>query len=439
MTARDARGCSLSGASADALAAYEGALDAASNWRGGAEPLLAAALQAAPGFAMAHVLQAWLRVCGRDAQRARSARALLAHAAGLPANERERMHLAAIGAVLDDDYEGAKARLGELLQQYPRDLLALQVAHGFDYVTGDITRMLERVAAVLPAWHGELPGRSAVLAMHAFALEECGEYARAEHGAHAALALDAANARAHHVMAHVFEMTARADAGERWMNEHHSRWADRTPVATHGWWHVALFQLTQRRPERALALFDQRVRAARSSEVADLIDAAALLWRIALCRGGVGIDAGIEGDPLGARWAELADAWAAHIDDAFCSFNDLHAMLAFVGARDWDRARRLEQALAAAQSRATRHGQTTRLLGLPAGRALLAFGRGNDRLAIILLAGLPAHSQRLGGSHAQRDVLQLTLRHAIERARRSQRARTIAAWPGMAPLPALSG
>ena len=75
MTARDARGCSLSGASADALAAYEGALDAASNWRGRAEPLLAAALQGAPGFVMAHVLQAWLRVCGRDAQRARSARA----------------------------------------------------------------------------------------------------------------------------------------------------------------------------------------------------------------------------------------------------------------------------------------------------------------------------------------------------------------------------
>lgn len=62
MTALDARGCSLSGASAGALVAYEGALDAASSWRAGAEPLLGAALQAAPGFVMAHVLQAWLRV-----------------------------------------------------------------------------------------------------------------------------------------------------------------------------------------------------------------------------------------------------------------------------------------------------------------------------------------------------------------------------------------
>ena len=84
----------------------------------------------------------------------------------------------------------------------------------------------------------------------------------------------------------------------------------------------------------------------------------------------------------------------------------VHAMLAFVGARDWDRARRLELALAEAASRPTRYGETTRLVGLPACRALIAFGRGNDTLAIALLASLPALAHRIGGSHAQRDVLQ---------------------------------
>ncbi len=71
-------------------------------------------------------------------------------------------------------------------------------------------------------------------------------------------------------------------------------------------------------------------------------------------------------------------AWAPTIDDGFCSFNDLHAMLAFVGARDWIRAQRLELALAEAASLPTRYGETTRQLGLPACRALIAFGRGND-------------------------------------------------------------
>jgi hypothetical protein len=95
-------------------------------------------------------------------------------------------------------------------------------------------------------------------------------------------------------------------------------------------------------------------------------------------------------------------------------------MLAFVGARDWDSAQRLELALAKGQALPTRHGATTRQLGLPACQALLAFGLGNDTRAIILLASLPELAHRLGGSHAQRDVLHLTLVHATARIRRPQ-------------------
>ena len=331
----------------------------------------------------------------------------LARAAGLPANEVEQLHLAALAAALDDDYECAKARLGDLLHRQPRDVLALQVAHAFDYFTGDAARMHDRVEAVLPAWSDDLPGYHAVLAMHAFSLEECGEYARAEQAARAALDLNPSDARAHHVIAHVFEMTDRPDAGIRWMNAHTASWGVDTAVATHGHWHLALFHLAQREFDGALALYDRRVRRGHSSEVADLIDAAALLWRIELL-----------GGDAGPRWIELANAWAPRIDDAFCSFNDLHAMLAFVGARDWERAQHLEHALTRRQSLPTRHGVTTRQFGLSACRALAAFGRGDDTLAINLLACLPALAHRLGGSHAQRDVLYLTLQRAIERVRR---------------------
>ena len=417
MNGVDARGCRISGATPAALQAFERALSAFQGWRGGADAALALALQEAPSFVMAHALQAYLLVCSRDPRRVRSARAVLARAAGLRCNERERGHLAAISAVLADDYEGAKARLGELLRRHPRDALALQVAHAFDYITGDVARLRDRVAAVLPAWSSGLPGYHAVLAMHAFGLEECAEYERAEESARAALALDAFDARAHHVMAHVFEMTERADAGARWMNEHIDRWGANSAVATHCWWHLALFDLAQGGRKRALALYDRRVRAGGSVEVADLIDAAALLWRIQLG----GRDRGAPAEDTSARWSELASAWAPHIDDAFCSFNDLHAMLAFVGARDWDRAHHLERVLARGQSLPTRHGATTRLLGLPAGRALIAFGRGDDTLAITLLASLPALAHRLGGSHAQRDVLHLTALQTIERIRRPAR------------------
>ncbi len=405
MSGVDKRGCDISGATPAALEAYERALTAHQSWRTGATGHLDAALHEAPSFVMAHVMQAWLLVCSRDPQRIRSARPALARAAGLPANERERLHVAAIAAALADDYERAKTCLGEALRLQPRDALALQVAHAFDYVTGD-TRMNDRVSAILPAWSSDVPGYHAVLAMHAFGLEECGEYERAEQVARSALSLNPADARAHHVMAHVFEMTGRAEAGVRWMDEHVGSWGANTVVATHCWWHLALFHLARGSVDRALAFYDGRIGAGRSSEVADLIDSAALLWRLDL----LGVDAG-------ARWTELAAAWAPHIEDRFCSFNDMHAMLAFVGAQAWDRAQRLLRVLTGAQSLPTRHGETTRLLGLPACRALIAFGQGNDVLATTLLASLPAQAHRLGGSHAQREVLRLTLLRAVERMR----------------------
>lgn len=412
LTERDARGCTISGAAGPARDGFERALAAALSWRGGADALLAETLAQAPGFVMAHVLQAWLLLCGRDPARARAAAPVLARAAALPANERERLHLAAIGAALDDNFECTRALLGELLRLYPRDAVALQVAHALDYVSGDLARMGDRVAAVLPAWSDQLPGYHAVLAMHAFSLEECGEFERAEEAAGAALALEPADARAHHVMAHLFEMTGRLEAGMRWMGRHAERWSAGTVVATHCWWHVALFHLAQGRLDGALAIYDKRIRAGRDSALADLIDAASLLWRVEL-RGGDG----------GARWADLAAAWEPHIEDAYCSFNDLHAMLAFVGARDWERAQRLERSLAASQSQPTRHGATTALLGLPACRALMAYGRGDDSLALTLLASLPALAHRFGGSHAQRDVLHLTMLETIEHLRRPARRR----------------
>ena len=418
MSAIDERGCPISGATPAAVQAYERALAAVLAWRSGADEQLALALLDAPTFVMAHVLQAYALLCSRDPQRVRSAGPVLQRAAGLPANERERGHLAAIAAMLGDDYERAKALLGELLRLHPRDALALQVAHSFDYVTGDMARMNDRVAAVLPGWASDLPGYHAVLAMHAFSLEECGAYERAEQAAREALAMNPFDARAHHVMAHVFEMTERTGAGVPWMNEHIAGWGVDSVVATHCWWHLALFHLAQSQTDRALALYDRRVRAGHSGAIADLIDAASLLWRIHL-----------SGGDTGMRWAELAAAWAPHIDDRFCSFNDLHAMLAFVGARDWDSAQRLELVLATGQSLPTRHGATTRQVGLPACRALMAFGRGNDTLAITLFASLPELAHRIGGSHAQRDVLHLTLLHAIEGIRRpARRLRT-------APLP----
>lgn len=409
----DARGCPVSGATEPALQAYEAALAAFQNWRRGAEPLLDSTLHEAPAFAMAHVLKAYLLVCSRDPRRVRAAAPLVAGLRGLPANAWERGHIKALHALLADDIERAKSHLGELLRQQPHDVLSLQVAHAFDYLTGDLPQLQGRVAAVLPHWSPQLPGYGTVLAMHAFGLEESGDFAGATQAALAALRINPLDARAHHVMAHVHEMSARPAAGLRWMQERAAGWELDTTVATHCHWHLALYHLALGRPDRALAVHDRHIRGNGSTEVSDLIDASALLWRVDLL-----------GADVGPRWAGLSAAWSAHIDDAYCSFNDIHAMLAFVGARDWPHARRLEERLVHSAAQPSRHGQTTRLLGLDACRALMAYGRSEHDDVVRLLSRLPASSHRLGGSHAQRDVLQLTLQRSLDRSSGLRRRRS---------------
>jgi tetratricopeptide (TPR) repeat protein len=403
----DERGYAISGATGEATDAYERALAAFQSWRTGADEQVALALSVAPGFVMAHVLGAYACLCSREPARVKRTPALLAAAARLSANERERMHLGVVSAGVADDFELAKYRLDQLLRQYPRDILALQVGHAFDYLSGDIERLGFRVGAVMQAWSSGMPGYHAVLAMYAFRMEECGDYELAEESARAAVELDQFDARAHHVMAHIFEMTSRPADGIGWLRDNRDAWNANTVVATHCWWHHALFHLARGELDGALGLYDDRIRAGHSSAVADLIDASALLWRIAL-----------PGGDTGNRWPELAAAWEPHIDDAFCSFSDLHAMLAFVGAADQDRIRRLELALRDELPHRTRHGATTRQFGLAACKAMAAFGRDDNERALVLLAALPAVAQRFGGSHAQRDVLHLTMLEAAARTRR---------------------
>src|SRR5690606_24884071 len=143
-------------------------------------------------------------------------------------------------------------------------------------------------------------------------------------------------------------------------------------------------------------VYDGRIASRRG--LSALIDASALLWRLML-----------DGADVSEQLDALAQAWAPYAEDAHCAFNDLHAMFAFAGARRWDLAKRL---VAAQEPRIagawTTNHDMTRLVGLPACRAIEAYGRGDYARVEALLRALPPVVHRIGGSHAQRDILLLT-------------------------------
>jgi hypothetical protein len=357
-------------------------------WLQRGDPLAAArqAIAAEPESVPARLLEANLLAASRDVRDFEAAGWAFARLHGLKTNRREAQHVKALAAAIDGDIAGACRVYDAILEEEPRDLLALWAAHTWDYFLGNAHALRERSGRVLRRWPESAAGYHAVLSMHAFGLEECGDYAAAEQAARRALELEPDDLRAEHALMHVLEMQGRAAEGlqrpvRRWTN--HLRW------------HHALFHLQMGSAEKALQTYDERM---RLDELSDLIDASALLWRLQLA-----------GADVGSRWAPVAARWAQHAEDAFCAFNDLHATMAFVAAGRWDWTQRL---LAAQERRLERaagaNHDMTRLVGYPACRAIAAFGRGDFRTAEALLRSLPPVAHRLGGSHAQRDVLQLT-------------------------------
>ncbi len=108
-----------------------------------------AALQESPEMTMAHVLLAWLNLLGTEAAALPAARAALASARALPANEREALHLQAIEALIDGRWHAAGHWLEDLSIRYPRDALALQAGHQIDFFTGDARMLRDRIARAL--------------------------------------------------------------------------------------------------------------------------------------------------------------------------------------------------------------------------------------------------------------------------------------------------
>ena len=413
MTLTDAHGNAASTASRPALDASDRALWRMMSFYGTPIDDLDAAIAADPGWALPHAMKAgFLFLLTEPALHADALHALAAaKQLGARANDRERDHLGALDRVATGDWQGAADAWSGLLARHPRDALALQWGHLLDFHRGDAQALRERVAAALPAWREADPLQPYVLGLHAFGLEESGRYAEAEEVGRRALGSEARVPWAIHAVAHVMEMQGRHDEGQRWMAQWRPDWggadvAQRNGFASHLGWHEALFALESLDHGAALAIFDDYLRAEVTEITLQRLDAASLLWRLQL----LGVDAG-------DRWQRLLAGWPLDAGSAGRSvFNDLHATLALLGAGESARAAAWV-ALAAAQAGAGPgwNREVSRAVGVPLMHGLLAFGSGRFDAAFEAMAPLRAGLARIGGSHAQRDVVEQTLLAAAAR------------------------
>lgn len=403
---QDAQGHHLSGATAAAVADYDLAVRAFNLVHGDAVGLFEAARQAAPGFAMANLGKAWVFAVANDPGLLTQARALVDAVRSLSLNEREHAHLAALSHLVQGARSAAVAVMDRHLMRYPFDILGHQGAALVDGFLGRFHWVRDRSARALPLWSKERPSYPTLLALHGFGLEEAGDYARAEAELREAAELEPLSFWPHHTVAHVMEMTGRPEDGLGWMTAREALWSTPSHLnRVHIWWHKALFHLELGQYDAALALYDGPLRASQRRLALSLTNASALLWRLDML-----------GCNVGDRWRDLAALWDGHADGKCLVFADIHAAMAEL--RSGQEAlveRRLDAMRETAGSDAEAAG-LYRTVGIPLVEALTAFHRGAYDRAITLLLQTRWDLWQIGGSHAQRNVIDWTLAEAAVRA-----------------------
>lgn len=405
---RDLRGLPISGGNQKTLAVFERALFSLNGFY--LDPLkeIEEGLSSDPDFPIGWCLRGALYALSTDrrylSEVKRSVSELMRLSSFL--NERERLHYMALQSWATGEFCAAQSVYGRILQDWPHDLMAMQLAHQVDFFVGDTRQQRDRIAACLPEWDDGVPGYGYVLGMYAFGLEEMNEYARAEEVGRRAVDLNPRDIWAVHAVAHVMEMQGRARDGVRWLGATEAEWADGNMLAGHNWWHKALLLLDLDDISSVLEILDKKIYKPGGDVVFNLCDVSSLLWRLWL-----------RGVDVGGRWSSISAIWPTVVDGGHYIFNDVHAMMAYVADGRMAQAESLMLSVkATGLSGFGTNADVIRQVGERIVEAIHAFGSESFDRVVDCLMSVRGKMYLIGGSHAQRDVLVLTL---IEAALRS--------------------
>jgi len=417
--AKDQQGLALSGAP-ESAAAFDRAIADYYGLTGDPVGVLKSSLARDPAFALGGVAIAMLTMIGGfrgDHPEVVNALSAAEGAIG-GATERESRHLAAAKAWAQGQTSQAILGWETILNDHPTDALALRLAQDAYLFLGRSAAIRDCAQRVLPAWDRHNPLTSFIYGLYAFGLEETADLKRAEDFGREALSRNPRDAWATHALAHVMETANRHEEGVAFLRSTRADWTHAHFMAHHNGWHLGLFLIEQGRFDEVLADYD-RFTAPKLADDAtlDRIDAASLLWRLEL-----------EGRDVGDRWAPVAHAWMAHAQDHVLAFNDLHCAFAAARSPDLDHAIRLVRSLDDYERTGSGDNrQVTAEVGRRLIDGVLAFAAGRYAHAVEAILPVRGEAIRIGGSHAQRDIVNLTLIAAAERSHQWGLARALLA------------
>lgn len=402
---KDRYGNDLTTSSTGARDAYIVGVDRLLSASAGTETAFQQAIAVDDGFALAHIaLARTLQVQGRGPD----AKPPLARAKELApgTTAREQSHIAIFVKILEGEGAAALESTREHVKTWPRDAMALAPStsvFGLIGFSGKPGREEDQLALLEPLAHhyGDDWWFATVRAFAEIELQRLKPGLRnIEH----ALAVFPRNAHAAHIRAHHYYESGEREAGLAFLSEWAKDYPREGQIHCHVNWHVALWSMETGRRDEAWAVYRSAMHpgAAWGPQLNVLTDCASFLFR-----------AEIAGEPRRAElWRELADYAAKWFPNSGVAFADVHSALSFAMAGDGE---------ALAKIADSPKGAAADIIA-PIARGFGAYARGDWHSAVAEITPALATHERVGGSRAQRDLLEYAVVGAMLRAGQAEAA-----------------
>ncbi len=403
---KDRYGNELSTTSTAARDAYLAGVDSLLAATPGMDAAFARSAEADEGFALAHISLARAKqLLGRGHE----AKAPLARARELAAGAtpREQSQIAIFEKILTGQAPAALEAIREHMKSWPRDAMALAPAtsvFGLIGFSGKVGREIDQLAVLEPfeKHYGDDWWYRTQLA---FAQIELGKFDEGGRNIESALAAYPKSAHAAHIRGHLFYELGEREAGLAFLKEWMADYPRDGMMHCHNHWHLALWSMETGRHAEAWRIYNEALRpgAAWGPQINVATDCPAFLLR-----------AEMAGQPRRPElWRELGDYSTKWFGKPGLSFVDMHTVLAYAMAGDSER-------LAAFTD--SPRGAAGDMVPSMA-RGFDAYARGDWQHAADEIEPLLATHERLGGSRAQRDLLEYTAAAAKLRAGKAAEAR----------------
>lgn len=425
---RDPLGLPLS-TTADAAAAFNAGLERVMRLQeGGAERMLQAT-ELDPGFAIAHAALAMLGHEGGAAVNVGASLRRAHRAASVRADDRERSFVQTVSQrVADVRGAGARALLAHIAQ-HPRDVLAVSAAVptiAFSGVT-DIQQEAWDLVEGLGSAYGD---HWWYISLLAFTRQDQGRFDEAGQLAESALSCEPSSGHSVHAASHVNYETGQHESGRAWLDHWVAESGRSASHRAHFSWHAALHELSLGDTEAVRRRYYTQLMPPTVTGVRALVDTASLLWRwhITTSAWDDALSVGLSDRHTAAFPGECPippiDAVLRVVDEELrhrpqTPFVALHAALVCAVSRDLATLHELRRHCR------TSSDPTMRTTVAAVCSALLAAGEERWADAAGTLSDVQPGLARVGGSAAQREIIEETLLYCLVRDGQAERARAL--------------